>query len=399
MKSTIKPFIATHYNLNFIKDFSKVVCPPYDIISKEDFLNFQKKSEYNFCNILLSLDGDYKKIGIKFKEWLDKKILIDDDTESLYLYEQKFSFNSKKITRFGIISLLRMDRKNLIMPHEHTLRSPKEDRKKIIEEVNANLSPIFMISFKKIKSLRRIYFKYSKKKPFLNLVDYENNLNRLWKISNKKDIECIVNELENRKLLIADGHHRFEVAYEFYKKNKNKFKNLNYILSYITDLQKGLLVLPIHRIVSVDLDENFFEKLKKYFYIDKISKKDLFLRLKERKRFCCGLYKSSNFYFLKLKENKLGLDKRYNGLDSYTLEKILKDFFRDRNRITYSHNLEEAINLTLNDKALFILRQPDLSVIFKIVEKKLKLPQKSTFFYPKVLSGLVLRRFQKNEDI
>ena len=394
MRSTIIPFKATYYNLDLIKDFSKVICPPYDVVTKEDFFNFQKKSKYNFCNILLNFNGDYKKIGIKFKEWLDEKILIDDDKESIYLYEQRFNFNSKNFVRFGIISLLYMDKKDLIVPHEYTLESPKEDRRRVIEEVNANLSPIFIVSFKKLKSLRKVYSKYFRKKPFFELVDHEDNLNRVWKISDRKDIDFIVNDLRNKKFLIADGHHRFEVAYEFYKKNKDNFKDLDYILSYITDPQKGLLVLPIHRIVSFDSEEKFFKKIEKYFYIEKISKKDLFLKLKEKKIFCCGLYKPFNFYFLKLKRD-IKLDKRYDGLDSYILEKVLKDFLRDKNKIIYSHNLEEAINLTLDNKALFILRPPELSLIFKIVEKRVRLPQKSTFFYPKILSGLILRRFER----
>ena len=398
MKPTIIPFKGTYYNSDLIKDFSKVVCPPYDIINKRDFSDFLKKSEYNFCNILLNFDGDYKKIGIKFREWLDKKILIDDDKESIYLYEQKFNFNSKKFVRFGIISLLWMKRKDLIIPHEFTLKSPKEDRRKIIREVNANLSPIFIVSFKKLQSLRKIYRKYFRKKPLFSLTDYEGNLNRVWKISDKKDIDSVLADFNNQKFLIADGHHRFEVAYEFYKENKNKFKDLDYVLSYITDPQKGLLVLPIHRIVHFDSQEQFFKELEKYFYVQRVLRKNLFLKFKESKTFCCGLYKSFNFYFLRLKEN-IKLDKRLKGLDSYELEEVLKKFFKDKDKVMYSHNLEEAINLTSDNKALFILREPKLSLIFKIVEKRVKLPQKSTFFYPKILSGLILRRFKKNEDI
>ena len=238
MPEAIKPFRATHYNLHAIKDFSSVVCPPYDVISKKQEYLLKRKSIYNFCNILLATGGDYKALGEKFRRWIAEKILVADSKESLYIYEQNFMLEHKKYVRFGILALLKMSGKGAIFPHEYTLKAPKEDRKRIIKEVKANLSPIFVIAPKSLAILKNTYKSYCKNKPFLKFKDTEGNASRVWKIESRLLIAKICREFAKHKLVIADGHHRFEVSYNYYRKNKNRSRDLDYILAYITDVQE-----------------------------------------------------------------------------------------------------------------------------------------------------------------
>ncbi|MDD5195714.1 MAG: DUF1015 domain-containing protein [Candidatus Omnitrophica bacterium] len=398
--STIIPFKATCYNPAVIKDIRDVVCPPYDVINKTQQEYFQKKSPYNFSNVLLTRGGDYEEIGKRFKQWIQEAVLVDDDKESLYLYEQRFISQGSRFTRFGFLSLLRMDKDDVIFPHEYTLSAPKEDRKKIIKEVEANLSPIFVIVPKSLKIFKRVYVAYRAKEAFLDFDDFEGNHNRVWKIQDKKTLDAICKEIDKNKLVIADGHHRFEVSYDYYKNNKEKFDDLNYLLAYVTDEQLGLLILPTHRVVDVPLsDEDFFKKLDTHFLILKVSQGELTKKLKEKSIFSFGVYRAGSFYYAKLKRasslKNIPDIAIYKKLDTYLFNHLVLSLFSVKEPIAFTHDLNEAVKLTHGNKVAFILRPIPLKNVFSVANKGYRLPQKSTYFYPKLLSGIVMRRFTR----
>lgn len=397
MAKTVKSFSATHYNPLFIKDNSSVACPPYDTISAKQLVSLRKKSSYNFSNILIADNNDYKKTRITMDEWLKKRVLIDDERESIYLYEQRFHVEKKLFRRFGFLSLLKMDKKN-IFPHECTLKGPKEDRKQIIKTAEANLSPIFVIAARPLEIFRKIYKCYCGKKPFLNFRDDENNINRIWKIQDKKHIFEICREIDKSELVIADGHHRFEISYDYFKKNKNRFKDLDYILAYITDRQKGVVILPTHRVIDIkDKDGEFFKKLEKYFRIKKVTKNVLEKKIRSKGKFCMGVCRNAKFYFLELKTLSI-LDKIsdavYRQLDTCVFHQLILPLFKTDSKIEYTHSVKEAEKMAGKKKTVFFLRAALIDSVFKISSKGFRLPQKTTYFYPKILSGIVLRRFK-----
>lgn len=395
---TIKPFKATYYNPKIIKDISGIICPPYDVIDKNK-LRQLRLAPYNFCKILISPNSNYKVVGKRFYRWLKKKVLVEEDSESLYLYEQQFTYEGKIYHRWGIISLLRMDKKGVIHPHEFTHRQPKEDRSRIIREVEANLSPIFVIVPQKIKIFTQLLRIYLKRPPFLKFKDFEGNINKLWRVKDAHHIKKIVSYLESSSLVIADGHHRFEVAYDYYKKNKNRFKDINYILAYITSLQEGLFILPTHRVVTLEEDINsFLAKLQEYFLIRKISKNSLKKRLKAS-YFCLGIYFRGSFYFLRLLKSKI-LDKisesrLYSQLDTWILHKFILPLFKIKENIDYTHSIDEAEKMAGNKRVAFLLRAPSLKAVLSIARRGELLPQKTTYFYPKIPCGMIIRRFER----
>ncbi|MCM8787129.1 MAG: DUF1015 domain-containing protein [Candidatus Omnitrophica bacterium] len=402
MQQTIIPFEATHYNPKLFPKLPDLICPPYDVITKEQLKYFQNKSLYNFSNILLAANSNYKTLVRRFFKWLKDKILIDDDEKSLYFYLQHFKYDNKKYQRLGIISLLCMDKKGLIFPHENTLAKPKKDRKKIIENMKANLTPIFVVIPRRLNIFFEIYNSLKNKPPFLKFKDFENNDNLVWKISDEKSINKICRVFQNKKLIIADGHHRFEVAYEYYLKHKNDFSKLNYILAYITDAQEGLMVLPTHRIVSVlDTEEVFFKKLSDNFDIKNVSETKLEQLLSKKKNFCFGIYASKKFYFSELRnKSKLNvIENIYRELDTYLLNHLVLALFKINGDIIYTHSMKEVRQLTGSKRVAFILRPISVKNIFKIASCGYTLPQKSTYFYPKIPSGILLRRFIKDENI
>ncbi len=393
----VKPFCATYYNTLRIKDQSNVICPPYDVISKKQLSFLRKKSPYNFSHVLIADKKNYREKGAILNKWVKKGILIDDSQESYYLYEQKFKVEGKLFMRFGILSLLQMDKKG-IFPHEHTLTAPKKDRKKIIRATKANLSPIFIIATKRLDEFAKIYKIYSKKKSLFKFKDNDNNPNRVWKISDKKDITKLARAIGKCKLVIADGHHRFEITYDYFKKNKNRFKDLNYILSYVTDCQKGLNIMPTHRVVTIaDKDKEFFGKLDRYFKVEKVTQSRLEEKLKSYSGFNLGICKKNQCYFLSLKSrttlNKIP-NKLYRELDTYLLHQLVLPLFEAKGAIEYTHSLSEAKKMASGKKIAFVLRAVPLDAVFKISSQGFRLPQKSTYFYPKVASGVTIRRFK-----
>ncbi|MBU2103159.1 MAG: DUF1015 domain-containing protein [Candidatus Omnitrophota bacterium] len=395
--STIIPFKATYYNPAIAKDISSVVCPPYDVISEAQKKQLQAQSPHNFCNILLANAGDYEALGQRFRQWVAERVLIDDDRDSLYLYQQRFHSQGKTHTRFGIFSLLRMDNK-VIFPHEHTLVAPKEDRKRVIKEVEANLSPIFVIAPKKLPEFSRLYAAYRVKRPLFKFKDFEGNENALWKIDNAKHIDAICRAVSASSLVIADGHHRFEISYDYYLHNKDKFPNLNYVLAYVADARDGLLILPTHRVVV--LRENVqeaFGKLSVNFTVHRVSEKALERKLKLKGRFALGFCSEGVFYLLTLKKNAALAHipdiAVYKKLDTYLFNHLVLGVLTVEGEMTYTHSIVEARERARNGQCAFILRSIPLKEVFAVANKGYRLPQKSTYFYPKLLSGLLLRRF------
>lgn len=399
MAGLIKPFRGTYYNPKLFNNFSKIVCPPYDVIDKKMLSRLRKNSPHNFSHVLLVDDGDYKRVGNLFKQWYKDNILIDEAKDCLYLYEQEYNFEGNSFVRYGFLTLLSMNKEKSISAHEHTLVKPKEDRKRLIKEVEANLSPVFVIIPKTLTSLQKTYKSYSRKKPLFAFKDANGIASRVWKIDNDKEIKKICSDIEDKKMVIADGHHRFEVSYDYFLENKDKFPDLNYLLAYITDRQKGLLILPTHRIVTIKDPGNFWWGLEKYFKIKEMTKEAL-ERVLEKKfnNLSFGLYKDKKYYFLKLKNKKIlasvpGQD-CYKQLDTYLLKHFVFTLFSMADDIEYSHSIKEAQALAnKKDKAAFILRPLPLEVVFNMANKGYRLPQKSTYFYPKLSSGIIVRRF------
>lgn len=399
MEQAIKPFCGTHYNPAKIADLSTVICPPYDVIDSKQLEVLRNKSAYNFSHVLLATGNNYKELGKKFRKWIDDEILIDDKTQSLYLYEQKFQYQGCRYQRFGFLALLRMDKEDSIYPHEHTLSKPKEDREKIINAMETNLSPIFVVIPETVEVFNRAYEEYSKKEPSFKFKDSDGSDNLVWRIDDKADINRLCRSAENYKLVIADGHHRFEVSYDYYQKNKNKFKDLNYILAFIASKQEGLLILPTHRIIKVkDRLGQIKDKLGEYFYISEVSKEQLENKLKTKGIFAFGVYRAGKFYFMELKNNGI-LDKIpgepvYKKVDSYLLHNFILPLLAVEEGVEYTHSVVHAQELAGSDKCAFLIRAAALADVFEVANKGYRMPQKSTYFYPKVVSGAIIRRFR-----
>jgi len=410
----IKPLRGLRYNNQLFKNIDKLVCPPYDVIDKKHEVALKKSSEYNFCNVLLKGENEtYDDIGKKFNLWIKKSILKEEPEESFYLCLQKFILNNKTMYRHGFIGLLKNTGNQKIFPHEHTHEKPKKDRLKIISKVNANLSPIFIIYPDKENSpLERLFKNTFRTKPLIKFIDASGVENKIWKIVSLNNQKIITNQLNNMKLLIADGHHRFEVSKMFYEKNiKNlsKFKDLNYMLAYFSpSCGENILILPTHRIIrNINITtEKIKETLSDIFTIKEYNTLKAFekdFNLSDNLSF--GFYSKNKFILFCLKNRQIlykmfknKTDRFYSKINVIILHKIIFNRLGINPKeedLLYDISIKKAIDKGKHENGCcFFLKSIDIKEIMEVSFKKLRFPQKTTYFYPKFTSGLVMRRLK-----
>ncbi len=425
----IKPFKAFIYNTEKIKDLASVVCPPYDVISPEAQESYHSRNQHNFIHILLGKDipgeDKYQRASKVFQDWIKERILIQDPVPSIYFYSQEFHIKGEKKTRFGFISLLKLrDADTPVYAHENTRVGPKEDRLRLLNQVKANLSPIFSVFLDKKRIIQRLNQKYIQGKPFIDIVDDDRVSHKLWRLNSPALIDMVGKGMIGENIFIADGHHRYEVACAFREAMKAKLgsaftgeEDFNYIVSYFTNTDyRGLSILPIHRLLKLD-NEPDMAKLKldlsQYFDVEeKIKEKRRFFFMMEKggvAEHVVGIYFKNNKYWLIRLKNVKMLDKlisdkpkEYRSLDASILNHLVfknvlgfdLDNLENKVDITFSPDAEEFINKVNEDGSYiaFFLNPVKIQQIIAVAMAGHRMPAKSTYFYPKLLSGLLVNK-------
>jgi uncharacterized protein (DUF1015 family) len=443
----IFPFSGVFYNKKMAPNLSKVMTPPYDVISKEAQENFYNTHPYNCIRLILGKEfpGDnehnnkYTRANAFFNAWLKNGIMQHDDEESIYAYEQRFKFKGKLFVRLGFISLFKLEELEAgrVYPHENTLTKPKQDRLDLIKATATNFESIFSLYIDKEDKISKLLKKNIKRKPIIEVKDGSGFHSRIWKITSKPVINKITKEMSNKQVYIADGHHRYEASLKYRNEMRTRSQKstgdepYNFIMMYFTNVyDKGLLVLPIHRLVqNLNLKEKIHmeNRLVDYFDIENVpfSKKTektarrhlmkLLSAAKEGEHFI-GMYSQGDnkYLVLKLKSEKL-IDKYIVGdkprdwkkLDVTILHSIvIRDILgisdgdiASENAVKYVHNDDEAFDLVKEGKfqLAFLLNPTKVEQIVSVADKYEKMPQKSTFFYPKLLTGLVMYKMPNPE--
>jgi len=416
--SNIKPFKAVYYNASKVKDLAKVVSPPYDVISAEEQDYLHNLSPYNFTHIDFGKDepnddktnNKYTRAKKIYTDWLDKNILLKDDKPCIYFYKQDYKIMGEKHSRMGFVSLLELEDEegSRVYPHENTHSEAVDDRLKLCENVKSNLSSIFVCYSDKHRKVEKIFNKYIlASEPLLKVMDHDQVNHTLWRLGDPNLIKKINEYLSGQQLFIADGHHRYKVALEYRNKRLSRITNpsgqelFNYVMTYFTNIEsKGLKIFPMHRIVKhLPTDMGFLEE---FFRIDRIKRKeDLTIVLAQagRNEHAFVLYTQEGIKLLRLK-NKLLIDKyikkgskEYKTLDAT----ILKSFVFDRMKIKsediiYTKDITQVIHMVdeAQADAGFIMNPVKVSELKAIALNGERMPPKTTYFYPKVLSGLTV---------
>lgn len=426
----VKPLNAIVYNQEKV-NMNDVIAPPYDVILDDYREELYKRSPYNIVKLILAKgskdlsdpNNRYDEAKKNFHKWLEEKVLIKLEKPCILYIVQKYTTeNGKKIERKGFIARNRIEdfSTKKILPHEFTMGGPKEDRLNLTKKCEANFSQIFMV-YSDVKKQIENSIDYSQK-PFIDVTDDGGVQNLVYKIEDEKTLSLIEEVMQDKTLLIADGHHRYETAMNY--RNLQPIKagaDYNYVMSYFTNLDdENLLVFPTHRIITKWIEPYvLLEKVKKYFDIEdfqfdgknKNEVKSKFLQAIEdsnKNQISMGLYMKNvnKFYLLKLRENVSQILDEFEvpdvlkKLDLTVLHKVLitkelgysEEQQMAQDGIKYIKQESEAFDLIDSGKAeaSFIMAYPKIKDIKEISEAGYRMPQKSTYFYPKLLSGIVI---------
>ncbi len=443
----IKPFMGITYNQIKIHNLSSVIAPPYDVISEEAKKKLYQNNPYNIIRIIkgkttpndVESENQYTRAKDFLESWLKKGIFQKDDTPCLYAMEDEFTIPGceRKAIRHGFMTLVKLEEfgKGCILPHEKTLSKPKVDRLRLMKACKANLSPIFALYSDPDRIINSLFQELkSTTEPFIDLLSSERIVHRVYKISSPQIIQKVAEQMKKKSILIADGHHRYETALNYYQQmesSENNQKNTDYshIMMYLANMDDpGLTILAYHRLLKNLPKENmksWERKISPFFRIESFpfdgltttgsqAREKLFHQLAEKGRKAIpsfGLYAGDKRYYLLVLKDSVNLQSvvpedqplickqlDVTILDHLIINKIINsnECLVKENFLGFSHNHLEAISAVNSDKcqmALF-LNPTKIHQVNKIAALGQKMPQKSTFFYPKLPTGLILRKIE-----
>jgi uncharacterized protein (DUF1015 family) len=434
----IAPFRGVFYNQKKIRDLTRVVTPPYDVISPDEQEKLYRKSPYNFVRLDLSQEPDpYTAVAELFANWQAEGIFERDEEPAIYFAVHKFALKGGEIReRHGFYALTQLQEfsSGEIRPHEKTLEAPKHDRLKLMLASHAQLSSIFALYSQLKDSINRILSEQTEgKAPFIEVKLDNGDECRLWRITDPGLIREIQRQMKEQHLVIADGHHRYEATLRYRDRMRSNGastgrESFNYIMTYFANMNdESLVILPTHRLVRGYEPKPFLqleEALQTYFYIEQYPKtpegKSSFLKAlknsgKKQRLIGASFKRDPRYLILRLKNKRImqrlakDLSAPLRELEVSTLHHLILEHIlglspeqqTNGETIRYSQD-EEALLQALEKEeyqAAFLLNATKSADILKIVDSGETMPQKSTYFYPKLISGLVVNTIDPLEEI
>lgn len=420
---TLKPFRAMRYNPEIAGDYSELVAPPYDIIYDEWRERLYDRNPYNIIRLIKAKDepGDgenpnkYKRASDYIKLWIEKGVLRYEDKPSIYVRSDTYTLGNETKTRYGFIALLRIEQfGNNVHPHERTLSGPKVDRLNLVKATRTNLSQIFSIFKDPGDTVYRLLLnKTTELPPEIEFEDEQGIIRRMWVVNDEDFIAGIKGRLRDRDIIIADGHHRYETALaykELMEKNRTSDDEpFDYVSMYFSSADApGMTILPTHRKVlgleSFD-EDTFFRKLDDRYKIEpvgKISVDDLLNRIHidSEKNNIFGFCTASGLRIARIKNpevpKQLDVDILHNDIIENRLGITREDIAAGR-YLHFSKSPEHCIDDVSagKDQMGIFLNAIRSEELFRRVLDGDRMPQKSTYFYPKTLSGLAMYKIDR----
>ncbi|MBE3560443.1 MAG: DUF1015 domain-containing protein [Ktedonobacteraceae bacterium] len=425
----VKPLRGLRYARNKTGDLSQIVTPPYDIISKEAQARYYARHPYNVIRLELgqeqptddALDNVYTRAAATFAEWRSQGILQQETAPCYYLYQQIFTHEGRQYTRTSLLARVRLEpwEARVVLPHENTLAKAKEDRLKLLRACNANFSPIMSLYEDPQGRIRRLLAPYAASAE-IRFTDEAGEEHRLQPITDAQHIALIQDFFAPRQLYIADGHHRYTTALnyrdEIYEQRPSvdPQDGINFVLMALIDLDDpGMLVLPTHRLLS-GLSEQALSglaQLNRYFTVQPLAgstDRDILSALARagEQRSSLVVLDQQQAWLLTLNEEgeqemaRSEHSAAWNRLDvaiaqRLILERLLGLSAEDiaaGNVLRYTHNAEEAFQAVRDREAqaAILLNGTPLRQICDVAQADDRMPQKSTYIYPKLITGLVL---------
>ena len=431
----ILPFKALRYNKNVVGNLSAVLAPPYDVISEQEQTKLYNSHPFNAVRLECGMinegdsetDNRYTRSAETLKEWMHSGVLVPDRQPAFYVCSQEFtSADGRQHCCTGIMCLVRIDdyEKGMVLPHEETLTKAKNDRLNLMLACGANISPVYSLYADKDRTINGLLLNAVLTQPESIAKTDDKITHKLWTITDQLLISKISEALENKRLFIADGHHRYETALNY--RNAMREKNsdhtgselYNYVMMYLVEMDDpGLMIFPTHRLVKNTVgftEQGIVSQLEENFEVEKVYAMDLEESVAEKLGWnkdvpCFAMYTGKEYYYLlKLKSFSVADEvnseksKALRRLDVTVLHSLILGRVlgmtdadvRNQTYLDYTREIYEAIEgvKSGNYQCSFILNPTKIHQVHDICLEKEKMPQKSTFFYPKLKTGLVMNK-------
>ncbi len=413
----VQPLRTLRYDLRSVGSLDAVIAPPYDVIDPPRRAELVARSPFNAVEIDLPDPGDggdpYLHATTVLQAWREQGILVREREPALWVLAQEFTAaDGSRRTRRGFFARVRVEDygPGRIRPHERTQPGPREDRLRLTQATRTNLSPVFSLFDDPDGAAAAALAPATEGKPFASATEDDGVANRLWRVGDPGTIEAVRRAVGNRELLIADGHHRYETA-RLYAREIGGEGEHAYVLMFLCALSDpGLEVLPTHRLLTGlgdrETQERLGGSLKWNFEVERVERAEIEPPANPG-RIAFG-YMDAHFrqpYRLTLKGASTAADaladrsEAYRALDTAVLEALVlrgalalsEADIADQRGVSYAKSTAEALEAVESGRvdAAFFMRPTPIEQVQAVAAAGESMPPKSTFFHPKVPTGLV----------
>jgi len=430
----VRPFRGIYYDTSKV-DIEKVVSQPWDVITPEMQERYYGADRHNIVRIIRGkempeddeTENNFTRAGKFFRQWLENGVLVGDEVDSIYVYIQRFSLGGSEFTRRGIIAAVRLEdyESKVILPHEHTFPRHNANRLSLIHETKANFGQLFMLYPDPEMTIPRLLAQFDSATPMMS-VTVNGITHSIVRVANPEDIRFIVEHMKEKQLFIADGHHRYQTALNYRNEmapilSDEGRREVSYRMMTLVSMDDpSITILPTHRVVRgvPDFERGrFLEQLSEFFEIERLDHKacDPQLMLQN----LCELATATaafvvrlpggEFFLIRLKDRTSAV-KALPGdphpavreldvtiLHGLILEKILSlgpELQSSAEHIRYYRDPADAVGMVEGGEAqvAFLLNPTKVHQVRDVARAGQVMPQKSTDFYPKLLTGLIVRK-------
>ena len=437
-----RPFHGLRYQVSRVGELSAVISPPYDVISPQEQRALYARSPYNVVRLEFAVerptdsdtDNRYTRAAADLRRWAAEGILAYDQRPALYVYDQEFSHRGTPYRRRCLLTRVRLEEwtAGVVRPHENTMAQPKEDRLNLLRTTGANLSPVLALYRDEDRRIAQTLDEALTDKAPEAVAGVGDERHTLWSIDDEEAQARLVALFESRPLYVADGHHRYETALS-YRKERREARPAwtgdepeNFVLTGLTAAEDpGLLVLPIHRLVQFpSLDDDPLQTLARYASVEQVdgttgepeaALERLLALMAERGRTASafGLCLGDERLFLATVEDAVGLVRslcpdcpvEWRNLDVAVLHfallgmvlRINPDAIEEGGAVATIEDARAAYEAVRDGRysAAFLLNAVPVAQVLAVADSGRRMPRKSTFFHPKLATGLVINTLDR----
>jgi uncharacterized protein (DUF1015 family) len=447
----IAPFRGLRYNPALISDLDAVVIPPYDVISPSEQDLYHQLSPYNMVRLELGqrtpqdneLNNPHSRAGAYLREWQEEQVLIRDGEPAVYYYALDYAVSPQlRKTRYGFVCALRLEdfRGGCIRPHEKTFQAIKDERLQLMSACHANLSPVFAL-YSDASQVVDHYLQVAREpEPIIDYQDSRGQKHRVWRVLDRRTLQQVRSLMRDKAIFIADGHHRYETAL-MYRDVQRRLRgstsnraSFEFIMVYLSNMnQTGLTILPTHRLLrhlGAWHPEKFLETAERFFsresYPADPSRRgappavwqQTLETAGKTKETCIGFHwqGASQYHLLRIRRDVVDaflasqdVPTVLRALDVVVLDRIVlrqlmglsEQFLANEHNIHFKHDLADGLEQLQAGEydAGFFINPTRIEQVQEVASAGLIMPHKSTYFYPKAFSGLVINLLEPDEEI